>query len=393
MADHLAQRGSILSTENALPTLKDEPDLIKAIRLDIGRMGVVGETENTLLIYLAGTSRLLRHPLRMIIRGKSSAGKSYPLMRVVSLFPPEEVVEATSLTPQALYYGRSGWLRHKFLVKGERSQRSDEEAADITAALRQLISEDRIVKQVTMRGEGEAGFETVTIIQEGPIAFCETTTAKSIFAEDLNRCLQVWADESHEQTRRIMKAAAEEYLLEFEAVDPELVRARHREFQSSLERVEVKIPYAANLADAISAEKLEARRAFKHVLAAVEAVTLLHQHHRSRDEHGRLIATPDDYTTARRLVMPSMNESLGHGERVWKAYAMRETFPKQFTSSDVMTAGAFGDKMTRDRALKDLVNLGILRCVNEGKGRRAAVWEWTGRELQPALPEAVEAGE
>jgi len=75
------------------------------------------------------------------------------------------MIEATSLTPQALYYGEPGWLENKFLVKGERSLRNDEESADATAALRQLLSEHRITKQVTVDGK------TASIEQRGPIAF------------------------------------------------------------------------------------------------------------------------------------------------------------------------------------------------------------------------------
>ena len=50
-------------------------------------MGVVGEENNSQLIYLTGTSRKLGHPLRLIFRRPSSAGKSFRLGRIVQLFP------------------------------------------------------------------------------------------------------------------------------------------------------------------------------------------------------------------------------------------------------------------------------------------------------------------
>jgi len=239
-------RHSRVEVNRYLPELTREPNLMQAIRRDIAALGLVGESDNGELVYVTGTSRLLREPLRLIIQGPSSSGKSEIPRRVVPMFPPDAVVEATSITPNALYYLPPGSLEHKIIVAGERKHRADDEAADQTAALRQLISEGRITKIVTVRNGNQ--FETVTIEQNGPVAYVETTTSNSIFSEDLNRCVLLRTDDSPYQTKRILLAVARRYSAETTDDDTQTILRRHREFQQALEYCKVVIPYAEKLA-------------------------------------------------------------------------------------------------------------------------------------------------
>lgn len=310
-------------TEN----LRQEPRLIEAIQRDIAALGLVGEQDTATLLYLAATSRMLEEPLRLIIKGLSGSGKSEIPRRVIPMFPPEAVIEATSLTPNALYYMEPGTLEHKIIVAGERKHRADDDAADATAALRQLISENRIVKLVT--GKNDKGeFETRQIEQIGPVAYCETTTSNSIFKEDLNRCLLVKTDDSLEQTKKVVLAVARRYSPVREVVDSQAIIDRHREFQQSLEKCTVTIPYAESLASRMPTGRIEARRAITQVLATIEAVALLHQHQRDRDSQGRIEATRRDYETARRLLLKPLSVSIGFSASAQKPYdTLRKKFP------------------------------------------------------------------
>ena len=79
-------------------------DLMDRVIDDIGRLGVAGEEKLSATTYLIGTSRLLPEPLAAIVQGPSSSGKSYVIKKVARLFPPEAVILATQMTPQALFY-------------------------------------------------------------------------------------------------------------------------------------------------------------------------------------------------------------------------------------------------------------------------------------------------
>lgn len=58
-----------------VPELATDPNLIKAIQRDIAAMGLVGETDSGVLLYLAYSSRRLNKPLSVIIKGPSGSGK------------------------------------------------------------------------------------------------------------------------------------------------------------------------------------------------------------------------------------------------------------------------------------------------------------------------------
>src|SRR5262249_17470526 len=161
---------------------------------------------------------LLDYPLSAIVRGNSSTGKSYTVNEVARLFPPNQVILATRMTPQALYHMES--VAHKFVVAGERRSVQDEAGADATAALRQLQSDREMVKEITEKGE-DGKFGTRTVEVEGPIAYVETTTLRSssIFPEDLNRALLLGTDETEKQTKAILARHAERYADERPATD------------------------------------------------------------------------------------------------------------------------------------------------------------------------------
>lgn len=369
------------------PPLRKVPDfalgprLVETIQEDLVRMGIVGEVDNSMLLYVVGTSRLQDSPGRVIVRGESSSGKSLMLQKVTSLFPPECIVEATGMTTMALYYMEPGSLVHKWLVMGERKRAADDNQADATMAIRQLISENRISRIVTVRGEG--GFTTMRSEQDGPIAYSETTTAPSIFTEDLNRCLQVWADDSPRQTRRILDAIAEKYEMtggdDREAIK-ETVK-RHHEFQRMLRTMPVVIPYASRVSEEMPTDKPDARRAFQLVMTTIETVALLHQFQR-KTEDARLVATSSDYEVARRLLLPCLGESFKVSKATANVLLKLEKKPagSQFSASDVRKAVG-SSHATQEKVLRELVGNRLVRLVKVARGRSPALYVMTGRTL------------
>ena len=168
----------------------------------IEAVGVAGEHLLALTIYLTGTSRLLEQPLAVIVQGPSASGKSYVIERVARRFPAEAVLIATDITPNALYDLSPGELEHRFVVAGERSRHHNDET---TKALREMISAGQLLKVLTV--SDPEGPRAVTVQQQGPIAYAESTTAPDVFEEDANRCLVLQPDERPEQTRRILAAS------------------------------------------------------------------------------------------------------------------------------------------------------------------------------------------
>jgi len=226
-------------------------------------------------------------------QGPTSSGKSYVIEKVASLFPPETVVHATQMTLQALFHMRPGSLKHRSIVAGERSRKENDETADATRALREMLSSGRLTKLMPMKVGGE--IQTVTIDQEGPIAFVESTTLARIFEEDANRCLLVTTDEREQQTRRIIDKLALGYNGASGQGTVAHIIERHHAIQRTLQQSPVVVPFAERLGESVAHQRVEARRAFPQLMAMIQASALLHQHQRQLDSDGRLLAQAEDY--------------------------------------------------------------------------------------------------
>jgi hypothetical protein len=362
----------------ARATLED-PKLCRRILDDIQTIGAAGEQELSLTIYLVGTSRLLRKPLAAIVQGPSSSGKSYVVERVASLFPPEGVLNATQMTPQSLFYLKPGSLKNRFVVAGERSRVEDDETAEATRALREMLSGGRLSKLVPVKGKD--GMETRLIEQEGPIAFVESTTLTKIFDEDLNRCILLTTDERQSQTRRIIDSIAAKYMTNGSTSRAEQIVSRHNTMQRLIEPLEVLVPYAGRLAEKFVDDRVEARRAFPQVLSLIQSSALLHQYQRQRDNDGHVLADRHDYEIARRLVTGPLSRQLGGN----LSDPARRFFDKlaplfgdaQFTAAEAVAKTKAG-KRSAYGWLSELNDAGVVKIVESQHGPKPAVWQIIG---------------
>lgn len=278
-------------------------NLIELIIDDIQTVGIAGEQHNVLLLYLVGTSRLLSRPVNLIVQGSSASGKSYLIERVSELFPAETKIVASAMTPQALHHMSPGALKNKFVVAGERSRMENDDRAEATRALREMLSGGKLSKLMPSKQGGE--IVTELIEQEGPIAFVESTTLTDIFNEDLNRCILTHTDESEAQTRLIITGTTD-----VSEADRERVVMRHHAIQRLIRPLRVTIPYQRDLAALMPCDRVEARRLYPMLLAMIKASAMLHQYQREDIGGSTIEATADDYATAYELLRKPMAEAL-----------------------------------------------------------------------------------
>jgi hypothetical protein len=374
------------------------PDLLKTVLDDIAALGVAGERELKATVYLTGVSRLLHKPLAVIVQGPSSSGKSYVIEQVSRLFPPEAVIYATAMTPQALFHMKPGSLVHRFVVAGERSRLENDDRAEATRALREMLAGGRLSKLMPMKVGGS--IETVLIEQDGPIAYAESTTMTQIFEEDANRCLIVNTDERQEQTERIIKTLAACY--GGNGTDPAqkdaLVR-RHHHLQRRLEAAPVVIPFAELVGERFGVRRVEARRAYPQVMNMVQALALLHQHQRRRDVNGAIVADVEDYQVARCLLLKPLSRHVGGisdgARRFFDVLVQKVKTAEQFTSTQAKKMET-SSKSSVYGWLSLLHEVGLLELVEQGKGPKPNIWRLTGAAISEVgdgadlLPAAAE---
>jgi hypothetical protein len=96
------------AVDPALKLIKDRRLLFK-VSEQIGLLGLVGETRNGLIVFLAALTMVITNKKRrpsVMVLGPSGSGKTMVIEVPLRLFPPESVVRRASFTRLALAYGQ-----------------------------------------------------------------------------------------------------------------------------------------------------------------------------------------------------------------------------------------------------------------------------------------------
>ncbi len=351
------------------------PELIQLIIKHIELLGLVGEKDLGLALYLTFVSRLLSKPLASVVMGISCAGKSYAISLTGKLFPPESVYSAHRITPTALSYLPKGSLIHRAVIAGERSRKQDDDQAEATRALREMISDG--ILRIMVTGKDETGnMTTHHIEQPGPIAYAESTTLgmSEIFNEDKTRFILLCCDESENQNKKIIERLATESQSPMKQQEIESIISLHHTAQRLLKPYNIIIPFANQLINCLPVHRPECRRAFGHLLSLIKAVSLLHQYQRGKTEDGNIIATLDDYEVVRQYLIRPIGRGLGVVlttgtagllEHIQSHYELEEPF----TAHDLREETGLG-KVVYDR-MRELRQHGYIKIKEPGAGNIA----------------------
>ncbi len=297
--------------EAALDLLQD-PKLLDRILADFERCGVVGESINKLVGYLAAVSRKLSDPLAVIIQSSSAAGKSALMEAILSFMPQEERVKYSAMTGQALFYMQDTNLSHKILAIVE-----EQGAERASYALKLLQSEGELTIASTGKDPETGRLITHEYQVKGPVMIFLTTTAIEVDAELLNRCLVLSVDEDREQTRAIHRLQRERETLEglLSQQDREQIVKVHQNAQRLLKPLAVVNPYARHLT--FLDDRTRTRRDHLKYLTLIKSIALLHQYQRplkSVTHNGKPVTyievTLDDIAQANCLAHQVLGRSL-----------------------------------------------------------------------------------
>jgi DNA primase len=385
-ADKLPQLSDAEQAE-ALALLKS-PDLIAHITSDFTALGVVGESTNCLVGYLAAVSRQLDKPLAVIIQSSSAAGKSSLMDAVLSLMPEEAQVRYSAMSGQSLFYMGQTNLKHKILAIAE-----EEGASSASYALKLLQSDGQVTMASTGKDAATGLLTTHEYKVEGPVMLMLTTTAIDIDEELLNRCLVLTVNESREQTRAIHVIQRQRQTLEGLLADASRadIVSLHRNAQRLLQPLAVVNPFADRLT--FLDDKTRTRRDHMKYLSLIRAVAFLHQYQRPiksvqhKDRWLRYIeVTAEDIRIANRLAhevlgrtldeLPPQTRKLLTHLHAWvceqcAAQAITQT-DFRFTRRDVRALTGWSDTQLRVH-LARLVDMEYLATHS---GRRGQVFDY-----------------
>ena len=297
---------------NAALELLRDTKLIERIASDFSRAGIVGETSNALVGYLAAVSRKLDRPLALLIQSTSAAGKSSLLDAVLRFIPEEDRVVYSAMTGQSLFYMGEMNLKHKLLAIAEQ-----EGAARASYALKLLQSEGELTIASTSKDATTGKLVTEEYRVEGPVMIALTTTAAEIDEELLNRCLVLTIDEGRAQTQAIHAAQRARRTLGglLAKAERDSILTLHQNAQRLLEPLAVVNPYADKLT--FLDDRTRTRRDHEKYLTLIDVIALLHQHQRvvRTAMHGEkalryIEATLDDIALANELAHEVLGRTL-----------------------------------------------------------------------------------
>jgi len=267
-----------------------------------------------------------------------------------------------------------GSLKNRFIVAGERSKLKDDAAAEATRDLREMISSGRLATAIAVQSP-KGGWQTQSVELDGPIAYVESTTDPDdgIFPEDLNRYTRLSTDQSDEQTEAIINQMALAATLPSVSGRETGIQQLHHTAQRLLQSLEVVIPYAPELPGGLPVTVLQARRGFGHLLSLIQAVALLYQYQRDRNEHGQMIATIEDYDIVRHHLVGPLSRSLKSkiSPGAAELLGVVEGFDGEFTVKDlVIQTGLSGN--TVQHRLYELGGAGQIIRSESAKGSQPA---------------------
>lgn len=352
--------------------LLSDPLLIKRLLDDTERIGLVGEDENKIMVYLALTTRISEKIINLLIEGESSGGKSHLIGYMIKFIPPEDVVEVSAMSAKALFHLTKS-LAHKFLYIAERDG-TDE--ADYS--VRTLQSEGKLIFMVTIKNPETGNFETVEKNIDGPAGIIETTTRLNLNAENQNRCLELFIDETEVQTRRVHGQTNREFL--GHVVNEKAVCGPWINAQRLLKPYPVYIPFVRRLKFPDGA--VRHRRDYRRFLNLIAASCLLHQRQRAtvtKQGKEHLVAGIRDYQIAYELgskVLLQMLKDLSPAAEDWRE-RIRNFLIKR--DGDIEGAGSFTKReiinatrkpeATIRRYLNKLLLSGDLEKTDTGRGK------------------------
>jgi DNA primase len=255
--------------------LLNAPDLPARILADFEAAGVVGESTNKLVGYLAAVSRKLDRPLAVVIQSSSAAGKSSLMDAILSFVPEEERIQYSAMTGQSLFYMGQTNLKNKILAIAE-----EEGASRASYALKLLQSEGELTIASTGTDPATGNLITQEYRVEGPMSLFMTTTAIDIDEELMNRCLVLSVDEHRDQTRAIHQLQRQRRTLAGlqKKHEKQAILSVHKNAQRLLRSLAVVNPYADQLT--FLDDRTRTRRDHDKYLTLIDTITLLHQHQR-----------------------------------------------------------------------------------------------------------------
>lgn len=271
------------------------PQLLEEVYSDLQNLGVIGEKEITQLMWLIGCSRQLKEPLNALLIGPPAVGKTFLLNAVGRLFPTEFVITTFQIYSNKRYFPPE-FLKHRLVLLDHFLPGNENKKIKVPSTFKKFVAQKNLFR---IKHRRDISAELINEWAELPIlAIIATTTQPDIFKDDF-KLIRIFADDSEEQTRRVVNATEDDE----NPIDEQPILQKHHAFQENLPtNVDFVIPFGNQICNLlprhVSTKHLELTLTFVKLMKTLALV-----HHQQREKNGNVIyVAPQDYEIAYRLL-------------------------------------------------------------------------------------------
>jgi DNA-binding HxlR family transcriptional regulator len=337
----------------------------------LNKIGVLGEDENALILFLALASYKFYNPFSVICLAKSGIGKSYILQKLSECMPKNAYSFHTKISANALYYFDSHQLNGKALFIEDL-----EWTSQMLQPLATLQTQGRLVNtRATKDKDGMLHSTTFEVVANLCLLACAYSDKN--FEEISLPFLCLHLNHSHAQDLAIM-----EYQKKCKAglLPSEEVTQTQQLLQcviATLQNIRVINPFAPLIS--LPEEVSHPRKSFLVLLNFIEVITYFFQYQREQtadEQTGEvLIKThPNDIELAFKLLKSSLFRradelnTTARGFYNWLKKYLTEAKTNQFTTLDIRKAKAIHPR-TLNRYLQELKLFDYIQVVGGNKHR------------------------
>ena len=356
-----------------------DKNLIANLKTDFNNLGILGEDENALILFLAMASHKYENPFSVLCLAKSGIGKSYILQKLSSCMPQNAYSFHTQISENALYYFDSDQLDGKVLFIEDLDWTNE-----MLMPLATLQTGGKLIKTRATKNK-DGLLHSTTFEVKAKLCLLACAYAEKSYENLSLPFLCLHLNHSHTQDLEIM-----DYQRKLSAglVDKTVISETAQRLKcvfATLENRTVINPFAPLIE--LPENIPHPRKTLLLLLDFIEIVTFFFQHQRTQGVNqltGEMYieATPQDIELAFSLLKNSLLRKVdelstsARGFYNWLQKFLLEAKTNQFTALDIRKAKQIHPR-TLNRYLQELTLFNYLQITGGNKHRGGFIYKLT----------------
>lgn len=369
-----------------------DKNLIENLKTDFKNLGILGEDENALILFMAMASHRFENPFSVLCLAKSGIGKSYLLQKLSSCMPQNAYSFHTQISENALYYFDSHQLDGKVLFIEDLDW-----THQMLTPLATLQTQGKLIKTRATKDK-DGLLHSTTFEVNAKLCLLACAYAEKNY-ENLSLpflCLHL----NHSQTQDIEIMNYQRAMMagQIDKMEIDATAQRLKCVIASLESLSVINSFAPLIE--LPENIPHPRKTLLLLLDFINVVTFFHQAQRERvvnEQTGEIYikTAPEDIKLAFKLLKTSLLRKAddlstsGRGFLSWLKKYLQEAKAKQFTALDIRKTKTIHPR-TLNRYLQELTLFHYIQIAGGNKHRGGFIYKLTELNELTTLQNSIE---